>query len=440
MPSLLETIKARIGVETYSVLERMSEAEVALAIQMPLRDRDDHEQYYAPRFLLGKLFSECESFERVGLKILPTDIVSVLFRCKLLFAVKTELEYNQRVGGGSLFGNAATRPKWSDRTEKASVLIDRCITGLETEIRERTLLTEINSFTSADFGKPPQMFFEELFADLGLPFVCFFEGEHLIDKHKVLEPRLRSYGQTEAKDFFLAPSMGHTTFGSRDYCLWYSTMWLRTFLNLLRIAGYIHPGQVDFSLDTQMLPPSFPVFLGEYAQGTYRWDQDKEESWAKIPDGSLFRSFGYRGLSKMWLDIRSYSGVGKFILKHKTIFELLKNPWNQRNLKDIAPTLDILSSATQIPDLGAKILLIHCCLEHLFVPKGVNTENKKYIIGGMHALGPPPHLMQWFDELYRQRGEYARRGFVLKDDVTLSLVRDSMQNVMTLLVAKLSVS
>jgi hypothetical protein len=99
---------------------------------------------------------------------------------------------------------------------------------------------------------------------------------------------------------------------------------------------------------------------------------------------------------------------------------------------------DILSSATQIPDLGAKILQIYCCLEHLFVPENTGAENKKYMIGGLKAL--KPQLSPWFDRLYLQRCEYAHQGFVLRTNETLGLITESMNNVMSLLVAKLSVS
>lgn len=88
--------------------------------------------------------------------------------------------------------------------------------------------------------------------------------------------------------------------------------------------------------------------------------------------------------------------------------------------------------------MGAKILLIYCCLEHLFVPSNVEADNKKYIVGGMNALAP--RLLRWFDRLYDLRCDYAHKGFVLRDDHTLALVMESMVNVMILLVAKLSVS
>jgi hypothetical protein len=433
----LDTIKAKIGKEPYSRLEKEAEKEVALAKQMALMDQDHREQFYTPRFLLGELLAESETFERTGLKILPTEVLNVLFKCKLLFAAQTEHEYRQRGGGGSFFDDFAVLPKWPDRVQKVEVLIDRYIAGLEARFQERTLLTYISSFTSARPAENPQASFEDLFLALGFPFVCFFDGEQLIEKHKRLEPGLRSHDQAGAKQFFCAPSIGFRASGSREYCLRYSSMWLRTFLNMLRIASYIHPGQRDFGRDLKVTAPTFPVFLGEHAQGCYSWDEDKKESWAKIPDGCLFLSFGYRGLSNMWLDFRTLPAIKKFMLDHKKIFEYLKNPWNARSINDVAPALDILSSATQIPDVGAKMLLVYCCLEHLFVPKNTGTENKKYIIGGMNALAPG--LLNWFNHLYDLRCAYAHKGFVLKDEKTMALITDSMKNVMTLLVAKLSV-
>jgi hypothetical protein len=71
-----------------------------------------------------------------------------------------------------------------------------------------------------------------------------------------------------------------------------------------------------------------------------------------------------------------------------------------------------LSSATQIPEVGAKILPIYCCLEHLFVPANVRRDNKKYIVGGINALRSD--LLPWFDRLYDLRNGYAHKGFVLK--------------------------
>ncbi len=427
-----------MGNDTYSRLEREAEKEVALAKQMPLRDEYGQESYYGQRFLLGDLLHDCEHFRKIGLRILPTDVVTILFRCKLLFAAKTDDEYAHRAGGAFLLGGSSLAVTWSERADGIDAVINRHFSLLETEIEERTLVVHIDTFDASDGDSSTQQFFDQLFVRLGFRFVSFFEGADLIEKHKQLERGLPTYDLPIAKRFFSAPSMGFTASGSREYCLWYSSMWLRTFLNCLRIASYIYPGQRDFGRDVQMCAPSYPVFLGEHSQGMYKWDEDTKESWAKIPDGCLFLSFGYRGLSKMWLDRRTFPKIDTFLIDHKAIFSALMNPWNATNISDVAPTLDILSSAAQIPDLGAKILLVYCCLEHLFVPKSVDTENKKYIVGGMNALRP--QLLPWFDRLYELRCAYAHKGFVLRDNKTMALVADSMKNVMALLVAKLSLS
>jgi hypothetical protein len=438
--SFLAFVKAKIGNEAYLHIESEAEKEVALAMQMPLLSKHNQERYYTPRFVAGELLGEFELFERVGLKISPTDLVKILFKCKLLFASQSEKEFGQRCG--SLFPiliDSAAVLRWSERAEKVDVVIERHVSQLEAGIGERTLITHASSFASISGDASPQLFFEKLFASVGLPFVCFLDGGLLIEKHKQFEPSLTLYTRSRAEEFFSAPSFGFKCSGSRDYCFWYSTMWLRTFLNLLRIGSYIHPGQIAFGhSDVEVIAPTFPVFLGDHSGGAYKWDEDKQESWAKIPDGCLFRSFGYRGLSKAWFDRRTFPGLETFFQNQKKIFECLKNPWNERNIRDVAPTLDILSSATQIPDVGAKILLIYCCLEHLFVPKNARSDNRKYIVGGMNAIAP--QLLTWFDRLYDLRCDYAHKGFVLRDDGIMGLVMDSMGKVMTILTAKLSVS
>jgi hypothetical protein len=265
-----------------------------------------------------------------------------------------------------------------------------------------------------------------------------FIDDDLTEKHKTREPGLVSYERESAKEFFSAPSLGYTATGTSNYCFWHGAVWLRTFLNMLRVAGFVNPGQIEFSLNAKMEPPTFPVFLGRHAQGSYQWQEDQKEPWQKLPDGCLFRSWGFRSLSNMWLDHRNYAGIKEFMLKHQSILEHLKSPWGDSSTREVAPVLDILSSATQIPDLGAKLLLIYCCLEHLFVPSQAGSENSKYIVGGLNAL--KPRLSTWFTDLYKQRNEYAHRGFVLPTQKTLALIRDSVSNIMALLDAKLSIS
>lgn len=436
--SFFEIIKRKVGQASYCRLEEEADIEVGLAKRMPLVDQYHQKQFYTRRLLLGELLPDCESFERLGLKIFPTDVVNVLFKCKLLFATSNEHEYVQRSGNPSPFDGRAAAVRWEERSEGVGALIDRHLSQLEAEIKERTLLAPINSFDSSAKDANLQEFFDELFGKLGFRFEAFIDNTDLIEKHRHLEPGLPAYNQARANQFFCAPSIGFTVVGSEAYCFWHSLAWLRTFLNLLRIASYARPGQRDFGRDVKMSAPTFPVFLQRHAQGSLQWHEDKKESWAKIPDGCLFLSFGYRGLSNMWLDHRTFRPIEAFMLDHKRIFDSLKNPWDTRSITDIAPALDILSSATQIPDLGAKILLVYCCLEHLFVPRNASTENKKYIVGGMNALCP--NLLAWFDRLYKLRCDYAHKGYVLRNDETMGLVKDSIENVMRLVVTKLSVS
>ncbi len=443
--SFLERIKAKVGKGVYQHIEEEAEKEVALAMKMPLIGDNFEKNYYAQRFRVDQappsdLLTCFESFENAGLKVAPTDLIKILFSCKLLFASKSEQEFGQRQGGlFPMLVDSALMVRWPERADSVDVLIERHIDRLAAEVRPRILLTPLNSFSSSsmkdDAGQ--QTFFEGLFTSLGLPFVGFLEGDHLIEKHKQFDPGLPPYTRSQAEDFFSAPAIGFKSSGSRDYCFWYSVAWLRTFLNLLRICSYVSPAQIDFGMwEVQMTEPTFPVFLGERTKGFLKWDEDKREPWAKIPDGCLFLSFGYRGLTKAWFDRRTFPKIEKFMHDHVKIFLHLKNPWAARGSRDVAPILDILSSATQIPDVGAKILLIYCCLEHLFVPKNAKSDNRKYIVGGMNALAP--HLLPWFDRLYQLRCDYAHKGFVLRDDSTMSLIMDSMTNAMTLLGAKLS--
>ncbi len=352
--SFLDTIKAKVGETSYRHIEKEAEKEVAIAMRMALKDQYHQDQYYIPRFLLGELLGEFESFEKAGLKVTPLDLVAILFKCKLLFACQTQQEFGQRAGGlFPMLVDAAWIVRWSEKAEKVDVLIERHVDQLEKAMSKRILVSPVSSFTAAVGDMQPQTFFENLFTEAGLPFVCFFDGDDLVELHKKFEPGLMSYDRKQANNFFSAPSIGFECPGSRNYCLWHSTVWLRTFLNLLRIGGYMYPGQIELGMhDIKMTGPPFPVFVGDHSGGALRWDEDKKESWAKIPDGSLFRSFGWRGLSKAWFDRRSFSGLKKFFRDHRRIFECLTNPWNPVITKDVAPSLDILSAATQIPDMG----------------------------------------------------------------------------------------
>ncbi len=426
-----------VGEETYIKLEREAEKEVACALRMPLVDEYRSPKYYRMRYIIPEIIDICSLFEEKGMKISPADIVEVLFRCKLLFAVPSEDEYRQRAGGVSHVDENNFAVPWSEKGRGVDNLIEIYLDRLQAFQQEKTLIVEINSFDSLGPANP-QTFLDALFQKLNLPFLCYIDQTNLRRKHRNLESGLRRYTIKDAKRFFCFPSLGFKTFGSSLYCRLYADTYLRTFLNMLRIASFLNPGQVDFGhSNIEIIAPTSPVFLGTHSIGSYSWNEDRKQSWEKNPDGCLFLSFGYRGISKMHLDSRSFPGIEAFMINNTKIFDCLKNPWEKQYLEDIAPTLDMLSTTTQIQDLGAKILLMYCCLEHLFVPQNITRDNKKYIVGGINAIRPD--LLDWFESLYQLRCNYAHKGFVIRDDKTFALVMTSIRNILALLLAKLSI-
>ncbi len=386
-----ENIKLDIGEDLYLHLEKEAEKEVSLALQMPLLDEYRKEKYYYRRWLLEEFLKEFEFFEQKGLKITPLDIVNILFESKLLFATKSEQEFIQRSGGGSFLTEPTFHFSCTERQYHIDVVINEHFKRLGNSIRTKTLISPISNFEATSFGFPDEInhrdFFDNLFQKLDLPFCTFFDYSKLGDENICKKLGIKYIPESSHQIVFDIPSVGFTIEGSDDYLYQYGSAWLRVFFNMLRISGFIHHGQMNFGWPAiEMKGPSGATILGTNSFGGYSWDEDKKKPWEKIPDGCLFLSFGYRGLSNMYLDNRTFVGIEKFFLENKIIFENLKNPWLPRNLNDIEPALGILSSTTQIPDLGAKILLIYCCLEHLFVPKNIVKDNKKYIIGGINAL------------------------------------------------------
>lgn len=427
--------KDKIGQEAYSVLEKEAEKEVSLALKMDLIDEYGAERYYHQRFLMNELLNYFNLFENLKVGILPMEIVNILFRCKLAFAVADEKEYIQRVGGRSFGGYYGFTINWSDKTTLSiDDIIENRFNILFNSISEKRLLTPIDDFNC--LKDDLQSFFNNLFVKLELPFIAFVSDKHIIKEHKRYEPNLIKYNKRSSKNFFQFPSIAYSSTGTETYSTFYAMAYLRTFLNLLRIGNFIQPPQIDFGgTKVKAMAPVGSAILGSHCQGCFCWHEDEKRPWEKTPDGALFLSFGYRGLSKMWLDKRCWNGLENFFIENKIIFEILKNPWSDKSIKDIEPTLDILSSVTQTSDLGAKILLIYCCLEHLFVPGSGKTENKTYIVGGINAL--KSDLLPWFDELYKLRCDYAHKGYILHDRSLLLFIFKSIKNLICLLTIKL---
>lgn len=422
----MQTIREQIGEESYIILEKEAEIEVDLAIHFLLTNQYKQELYYHRRSLLTILLNEFEKFESRKFKFTPIDIVNILFDAKLQRACKTEQEYFQRRGGRSLFVELPFRFQWDERSKPIEEVITTHLEGLAATIFERTLASGITNFqTDSQMGSATK-FFEDLFEKLQLPFSILIDDDTRIIGNQEIQKE--------------NSGVAFSAVGSYSYVYYYAQAYLRTFLNMLRISNFLNPGQISFgSWDIIIMAPTGPWFLStNEISGAYSWNEDEKRPWEKIPDGCLFLSFGYRGISPMWLDSRTFSGMEKIFIENKVILDELSNPWSNKSINDIATSLDILSAATQLPDLGAKILQIYCCLEHLFVPKGIQKDNIKYIVGAINVLNPK--LLPWFDKIYQLRCNYAHKGYVKKDSKTRSLISESIHNVIMLLTAKLKQS
>ena len=432
--SFREHIQSRITEELWARLTVIANAEVSLALQHSLTDSSGQRSYYRCRNWLPLVLQESCECQRAGLRVSPTDIVNILFRCKLLFAVASEDEYRTRAGGSWLDREWGFLVPWEDRSKGCDVLVDEYFDRLETFVGERTIVTVIDGFEPSSDAEL-QRFFNNLFSKIGYPFTSFVDTGSVEDLYRKWEPHRRQYTKDEAIEYFHLPAIGYSVVGSECYSYWAVIPSLRAMLSLLRIAGFLFPGQMTFGSDgVSMSAPLAPVVVGSGACTGLCWNEDEKEPWERMPDGCLVLSFGYRGYSKMCLDSRTYKGIETFIVQNKGILCALQNPWELVCIDDIAPILDIMSSVTQVDDLGAKILLLYCCLEHLFVPEGKKHGNKECIEGGITALAG--ELLPWFERLYSRRCDYAHKGYVKVDSNSLQLVRESIVNVMKLLSRK----
>ncbi|TLX72838.1 hypothetical protein E9993_17000 [Labilibacter sediminis] len=428
--SFIEEIKSKIGEDSYLKLDR--KANGLFSILKPNSSltfnsiNDD---------LIVELIKEFELFEEKGLKITPIDVINIIYKCKLLKSCKSNEDYRKKVAGLNYVDEFDFFIPWEKRNISLDDLIQEYFERLKSKIVEHTLIIEINSFNGNTYQI--QSFLDNLFKSLNYPFKSYIDPSYVINEHKRLESLTESDFES-AKTYFNSPSIGFSATGSLLYCRSYSNFFLKSFLSLLKVGGFIYPGQVEFggNVATAIQAPNFPVFLGTSSIGLFVWDEDKKEPLTKIPDGCLSRSFGNRSMSKMWLDIRTFHKISNFISDNSPIFELLKKPWNNKVRKDVLPTLDILNSTVHSIDIGAKILLTYCCLEHLFVPMGGRVNNKEHIVNNINLLDSS--LNDWFVELYDYRCDYAHKGYIRYNDDTLNFIRISIYNVLVLLRKKLS--
>lgn len=431
-----ENIIQIIGKDKYEELEKHANNEVSLALKMHPKNEYGQDNYYEQRFLIEELFEIFELFEKKWIKISPIDIINVLFRCKMLFVVKDENEYRQRVWNvGSIYDESEFAILRNKKSEWIDAITEEYLNRINTFISEKTLIVKLENYVSISDDSELQSFFDNLFESLELPFKAYIDDNFINSEYKRLNPNTKICIWEDVHRYFSNPSIWYSVVWTSLYARRYWYAFLRTFLNILRVSWFINAWQINFwSHGANIMAPTLPVILWSNSRWWLCWHEDKKEPRWRIPDWCLERSFWYRGATKMRIDIRNFSKIKDFFISCKVIFNKLKNPRSQENKLDVYPVLEILSSSTQMSDYWAKVLGIYCCLEHLFVPKNINRDNKKYITGWINAL--KPWLLDWFEKLHRLRCDYAHKWFIKRDDIVLWFIQESMNNTIFLLKLK----
>lgn len=413
MKTNFEKIKETLGVEVYEEIEKIVKWEIGIAKDFVL-EIERLPQYYRSRFLLPDFVHLYEIFEEKWLEITPDDFFTILFKCRMLSICKSNEEYYRRTWVSSYFEDHKFINLWQSKDKWYEESVEQCLQEIYKMLEKRTLMTQISLVKNFDKIKNSinlKEFLESIMAVLWLPY-SFVENEKWI-------------------------YVGFTCFWSHTRCYWFSCQLLRTFMSVLKIAAFRYPVQIDvWEKGIEILPTTSPVFRESWYTGWFDWHENERKPFLRYPDGYLFRSFGNRSVSKTWLDIRNLEWVKNFFLKNKIIFDKLKNPWSEEAIYDIATSIDLLSSSTQSQDLGTKILLLYCSLEHLFVPIGMDSENKRYILWAINAL--QPSFLPWFQKLYKMRCDYAHKWYILDNsNEVIGFIMDSMEKILDLLTLKL---
>jgi hypothetical protein len=352
-----DQLKEQIGDQLLKELQDVAQKEIARSLQMPLKNKWGGDQYFQQSFYSKDLIEYYKQFEALKIEFSPSDIVHILFKVGLLFAVNSADEYSQRAGGRSLVDPTRFALQWHEKSKGYDALLEECLDWMVQSIRERTLIVEISNFK---YQKGIYPFIRGLSVLLEKPIQIFLNDRSLKAKLLKAEPHFKKefYTLKLAKEYFCSPSVGFTVKGTSDRAFWYAAAWSRAFLHVLRISSFAYTHQMDFGESSvKYTPPIGPVFLGEHTTGGFCWEEDRRAPWEKVPDGNLFLSYGYRGIANMQLDERNFPAIEKMFGVGKIIFDNLNNPYSEKCLRDIWPTLEILNSATQATDLGTKILL-----------------------------------------------------------------------------------
>lgn len=441
-------LRSKVKKSIWLRLEALANKEVGKARFADVRIDPSYSRskYHSIAYMFPDTVGMYAYFYGKQLKVTPWDVFNVLFRCKLAQIVGSPDEFDVRSGGGSLFSDGCSfAPTVADMKKPYDTYLIERLETLQVSADsgdDKAVIVPVWNFDC--FTRDIDNFADEM--EKRFPgFLFLFTNARLVKLQKHLDRGMPKahYNVKEARRLLLDLSgkvfgIAYVGQGTDDYVTRYGMVTLKVICDLFRIFGFIYPYQRDSGGDREFkyeapIGHSF-ITARQRSHGCFLWHEEKKPLVDRSPDGNLHISFGFRSIAKLHIDNRTYASFLAMFDESKSLTDLaLYQPYSEKFTGEVLPVLHLLSTASQAQDWGTKILLIMCCLEHMYTIG--RFEGIQNIIDRMKPS--TPKLTAWAEELYRLRCDYAHNGYLSGQTDLHAFVADSMKNCLELLRAKL---
>lgn len=258
-----EEIKNKIGNDIYSKLDKMSNfalgGKYSFCFDSPLGQNSFIEE------LLPTVIPICKLFEDKKFTISPFDVVNVLYKCKLLKSAKSKEDYKNKTLHYNLVDEFDFFIPWHKKDIEFNELTKGYFERLSSFQNNNTLITHISSYKGSNFEI--QRFLDGVFHKLNFPFRAYFDDSVIKENYLKRNGEWADFDKDRANRYFSAPSIGFECYGSKLYCRWHSNIWLKSIISLLKIGGFIHPGQIEYGFNIRDASSYASNFFGHGCNG-----------------------------------------------------------------------------------------------------------------------------------------------------------------------------
>ena len=446
--SFFQEIKAKTSNATWKKLEAIANREVGLALRAEIFIDPSYarSKYHRLSYFFPDIFNLYSHFYISNVGVSPWEIINILFRCKLIRIVKSQGEFDARTGGGGSFVDSSDFRLTMQDAEKeyADLITERFeILKKQTENEgEKAVIVAIWNFDCYSEGMEGfTLEMEKRFPG----FHFLFTSQQLVDFQKRFDigMPLSNYTPENARQYLMSLmgnffAIAYVGKGGDDYVSRYALPVIKMLCDFFRIFGFIYPYQRDSGGDRDYrydAPIGYSLICSgsTNSHGCFLWREERKPLVDRHPDGNLFLSFGFRSIARLHLDVRTFPAYLDLFDKHKTLFNVVLKPYTGAYTNDVLPIIHLLSTASQVQDYGGKVLLLMCCLEHMYAKDGF--RGIKSITKQVELFRPD--LVSWILELYRLRCEYAHNGYLSGISDLNSFAAESMKNCLELLQANI---